>query len=81
MVYNTLVRNSASIVTFLYLENLLLKYVARGRKEDYNSLVCDKGKFQFNRTAIKALIYFSQQLHFAFHSLACSFGCCGGFLL
>lgn len=34
MVYNTLLRNSASTVTFLYLENLILKYVARGRKED-----------------------------------------------
>lgn len=66
--------------TSLHLENLL-EYVARGRKEDYNSLVCDKGKLQFNGTAVKALTYFSQQLRFASHSLACSFGCCGGFLL
>lgn len=79
-VYNTLVGNTASTVTFLGLENLL-KYVAGGRKEDYNSLVCDKGKFQFNGNAVKALIYFSQQLHFAFQVLACSSGCCGGFLL
>lgn len=78
-VYNILVGNPASTVTFLCLENLL-KYVAGGRKEDYNSLVCDKGRFQFNGTAVKALIYFSQQLHFAFQVLACSSRCCG-FLL